>query len=39
MKGVPAAALVMEDEKAHENQLLNMLDEEALVYAGSVVLG
>lgn len=38
-ESVPAAALVMEDEKAHENQLLNMLDEEALVYAGSVVLG
>lgn len=36
---VPEAVTVMEDEKVHENKLLNMLDEEALVYAGSVVLG
>ena len=27
------------DEKEHENSLLNMLDEERLQYAGSVVLG
>lgn len=38
-ESIPAAAQVMEDEKVHENTLLNMLDEEALVYAGSVVLG
>ena len=36
---LPVAAQVMEDEKVHENQLLDLLDEEALVYAGSVVLG
>lgn len=38
-ESIPVAAQVMEDEKVHENKLLNMLDEEALVYAGSVVLG
>ena len=38
-ESIPAATQVMEDEKVHENKLLNMLDEEALVYAGSVVLG
>lgn len=38
-ESIPEAAQVMEDEKVHENKLLNMLDEEALVYAGSVVLG
>ena len=29
----------IEDENEHENSLLNMLDEERLQYAGSVVLG
>ncbi len=38
-ESIPAATQVMEDEKVHENNLLNMLDEEALIYAGSVVLG
>jgi VIT1/CCC1 family predicted Fe2+/Mn2+ transporter len=36
---LPIAAQVMDEEKEHETKLLNMLDEEALVYAGSVVLG
>ena len=36
---LPESTQVMADEKTHEMQLLNMLDEEALVYAGSVVLG
>jgi VIT1/CCC1 family predicted Fe2+/Mn2+ transporter len=36
---LPESAVVMADEKKHEMELLNMLDEEALVYAGSVVLG
>jgi VIT1/CCC1 family predicted Fe2+/Mn2+ transporter len=36
---LPVAAQVMDEEKEHETKLLDMLDEEALVYAGSVVLG
>lgn len=36
---IPEAVKVVEDEHAHEDKLLNMLDEEALVYSGSVVLG
>jgi VIT1/CCC1 family predicted Fe2+/Mn2+ transporter len=36
---IPEARAVIEDEDSHEDILLNMLDEEALVYAGSVVLG
>jgi VIT1/CCC1 family predicted Fe2+/Mn2+ transporter len=36
---IPEAKAVIEDEDSHEDILLNMLDEEALVYAGSVVLG
>ena len=30
---------VIQDEEEHENELLDMLDEESLRYAGSVVLG
>ena len=36
---IPEASTVIRDEDEHENKLLDMLDEEALVYAGSVVLG
>jgi VIT1/CCC1 family predicted Fe2+/Mn2+ transporter len=36
---IPETRSVIEDEDSHEEILLNMLDEEALVYAGSVVLG
>ncbi|MBG0787453.1 MAG: VIT1/CCC1 transporter family protein [Anaerolineaceae bacterium] len=36
---IPEARAVIHDEDSHEEKLLNMLDEEALVYAGSVVLG
>jgi VIT1/CCC1 family predicted Fe2+/Mn2+ transporter len=36
---IPEAREVIHDEDTHEDELLNMLDEEALVYAGSVVLG
>ena len=39
VEDVPEAAKVVDDEHAHEDKLLNMLDEEALYYAGSVVLG
>ncbi|MGC9397863.1 MAG: VIT1/CCC1 transporter family protein [Anaerolineae bacterium] len=36
---VPEIQDIIEDEDRHELMLLNMLDEEALAYAGSVVLG
>ncbi len=36
---VPQLEAIMADEHDHEEELLNMLDEEALRYAGSVVLG
>lgn len=38
-KNVPDAVEIMKDEQAHEEQLMAMLDEERLRYAGSVVLG
>jgi len=36
---LPETSAVIADEEKHEDILLNLLDEEALVYAGSVVLG
>lgn len=36
---IPEARGVIEEENTHENKLLEMLDEETLMYAGSVVLG
>ncbi|HEY9122601.1 MAG TPA: VIT1/CCC1 transporter family protein [Brevefilum sp.] len=36
---IPEASQVIRDEDQHENILLDMLDEEKLLYAGSVVLG
>jgi vacuolar iron transporter family protein len=36
---IPEAKQVMADEAKHEDELLEMLDEEGLRYAGSVVLG
>lgn len=36
---VPEAAQIARDEDAHENALLEMLDEERLQYVGSMVLG
>ncbi len=36
---VPELASILADEEAHEEALLGMLDEEALKYTGSVVLG
>lgn len=36
---IPEAAKVLADEEKHEDELLDMLDEESLQYAGSVVLG
>jgi len=36
---VPEAKQIAEDEDAHEQELLGMLDEERLKYVGSIVLG
>lgn len=36
---IPEARDVIQDEDEHESKLLEMLDEENLIYAGSVVLG
>lgn len=36
---IPEARDVIKDEQDHEDKLLSMLDEESLIYAGSVVLG
>ncbi|MBN2510222.1 MAG: VIT1/CCC1 transporter family protein [Spirochaetales bacterium] len=36
---IPEAKNIMEDEDAHEKQLINMLNEELLDYVGSIVLG
>jgi len=36
---IPEAREVIHDEDVHEEKLLEMLDEEVLIYAGSVVLG
>ena len=36
---IPEVKEVMADEEKHEGELLDMLDEESLKYAGSVVLG
>jgi VIT1/CCC1 family predicted Fe2+/Mn2+ transporter len=38
-KKIPEAAKYQHEEDEHEEQLINMLDEERLQYAGSVVLG
>ena len=38
-KEIPEVAQFSKDEAEHEKELLNMLDEERLRYAGSVVLG
>src|SRR3989304_527579 len=36
---IAAAATYQEEENLHEEKLIDMLDEERLQYAGSVVLG
>ncbi len=36
---IPEARQVLDDEEKHEDELMEMLDEEGLRYAGSVVLG
>ncbi len=39
VSAIPEANQVLADEEKHETELLDMLDEDALNYAGSVVLG
>jgi vacuolar iron transporter family protein len=36
---IPEAKKIMDDEHEHENELIAMIDEEFLQYAGSIVLG
>jgi len=36
---IPEAKMILAEEEKHEGELLEMLDEESLKYAGSVVLG
>lgn len=38
-KEIPEAIKIKEDESVHEAKLLNILDEERLMYVGSMVLG
>jgi VIT1/CCC1 family predicted Fe2+/Mn2+ transporter len=38
-RDIPEAELFQHEEDAHEESLINMLDEERLQYAGSIVLG
>ena len=38
-EGLPEAAKMLEDERRHEKELYNMLDEERLHYIGAMVLG
>jgi VIT1/CCC1 family predicted Fe2+/Mn2+ transporter len=39
LDSIPEAAQILADEEKHEDELMEMLDEESLRYAGSVVLG
>lgn len=39
LKEVPGIEDIIEDEHDHENELINLLDEERLRYVGSMVLG
>jgi vacuolar iron transporter family protein len=36
---IPEAKRIMDEEHIHENELIGMIDEERLQYAGSIVLG
>jgi len=36
---IPEAKKIMDEEHIHENELIGMIDEERLQYAGSIVLG
>jgi len=39
LEAIPEAKHIMDEEDAHEQQLIAMIDEESLQYAGSIVLG
>ena len=39
LDSIPETAQILADEEKHEDELMEMLDEESLRYAGSVVLG
>ena len=39
VKVLPGTESILEDEESHENELIDLLDEERLKYVGSVVLG
>jgi len=39
LAAIPEARHIMEEEDAHEKQLIALIDEERLQYAGSIVLG
>lgn len=39
LEKIPEAKKIIEEEQSHENMLINLLDEEKLKYAGSIVLG
>jgi VIT1/CCC1 family predicted Fe2+/Mn2+ transporter len=39
IESIPEAAEILADEDKHEEELMEMIDEESLRYAGSVVLG
>jgi VIT1/CCC1 family predicted Fe2+/Mn2+ transporter len=39
VNALPEAKKIKEDEERHENQLLNMIQEEKLEYVGSIILG
>lgn len=39
MRGIPGIEEIIRDEQDHENELTNMIDEERLLYVGSIVLG
>ncbi len=36
---IPEASKIVKEEDSHENDLINMIDEEKLKYAGAIVLG
>lgn len=39
LEKIPEAKTILEDEEAHENELISMINEEKLNYIGSMVLG
>ncbi len=39
LRHIPGVARIIEDEEAHERQLLDLLSDERLAYASSIVLG